>query len=65
MPLSTSSKISVGAALPFDVITEMASAMRASSPPEATLASGRGATPAWPATRNSTCSSPVADGSPD
>ena len=29
----------------------MASAMRDSSPPEATLATGRGVLPAWPATR--------------
>ena len=35
----------------------MASAMRDSSPPEATLASGRGVLPAWPATRNSADSS--------
>ena len=32
--------------------------MRESSPPEATLASGRGVVPAWPATRNSTDSTP-------
>ena len=32
--------------------------MRESSPPEATLASGRGVVPAWPATRNSADSTP-------
>jgi hypothetical protein len=58
MPLSTSSKIKVGVVVAFEVITEIASEMRASSPPEATLAKERGATPAWPATRNSTCSNP-------
>jgi hypothetical protein len=42
MPLSTSSKIRVGTVVAFEVMTEMASEMRASSPPEATLASGRG-----------------------
>ena len=33
------------------VVTAMASARRDSSPPEATLASGRGVVPAWPATQ--------------
>ena len=45
------------------VVTAMASARRDSSPPEATLASGRGVLPAWPATRNSAASSPKACGS--
>ena len=46
MPLSTSSKISVGVAVAQEVMTEMASEIRASSPPEATFASGRACTPA-------------------
>jgi len=51
-PESTSSKISVAAPVPrawrcWLVVTAMASAMRESSPPEATLASGRGVLPAW------------------
>ncbi|CFN62890.1 Uncharacterised protein [Bordetella pertussis] len=45
-------------------ITDSASEIRDSSPPEATLANGRGVLPAWPATRNSTCSLPCADGAP-
>ena len=40
----------------------MASAMRDSSPPEATLLTGRGVLPAWPATRKLTSSSPVCMG---
>ena len=43
-------------------MTDKASAMRESSPPEATLPTGRGVTPAWPATKNSTCSQPGAWG---
>ena len=39
-------------------VTAIASAMRDSSPPEATLAKGRGVLPACPATRNSADSSP-------
>ena len=46
MPESTSSKISVGVAVAVDVMTEIASAMRASSPPLAILASGRNVVPA-------------------
>ena len=42
-------------------MTDRASEMRDSSPPEATWP-GRGEVPAWPATRNSTCSLPCADG---
>ena len=61
-PASTSSKISVdGASAPLPsslVTTAIASAMRDSSPPEATLPSGRGVLPAWPATRNSADSRP-------
>jgi hypothetical protein len=37
------------------VVTAMASAMRDNSPPEATLPTGRGVLPLWPATRNSAC----------
>jgi hypothetical protein len=65
-PASISSKISVGTAgaggrsgcRTRAVVTAMASASRDSSPPEATLASGRGVLPAWPATRSSTLSRP-------
>ena len=42
MPLSTSSKTSVGTGVIWAVITAMASEMRANSPPEATLVSGAG-----------------------
>lgn len=45
------------------VVTAIASAMRDSSPPDATLPMARGVLPAWPATRNSTWSSPCACGS--
>ncbi len=61
MPASISSKISVAGASspgPRAVVTAIASASRDSSPPEATLASGRGVLPAWPATRSSTVSRP-------
>ncbi|MCY1207177.1 hypothetical protein D9M72_187690 [compost metagenome] len=61
-PLSTSSKIRVGTRAARLAMTDSASEIRDSSPPEATLASGRGVVPAWPATRNSTCSLPWADG---
>ena len=50
-PLSTSSKISVGTRAARLAMTDNASEMRDSSPPEATLARGRGVVPAWPATR--------------
>ena len=46
MPLSTSSKISVGVAVALDAMTEIASEMRASSPPDATFASDFGVVPA-------------------
>jgi hypothetical protein len=48
-PASTSSKISVCAVPSSLVVTAMASAMRDSSPPEATLPTGRGVLPGWPA----------------
>ena len=46
-----------------NAITEIAKAIRANSPPDATLANGRAATPAWPATKNSMCSIPCKLGS--
>jgi hypothetical protein len=61
-PASISSKISVAAAsvpaATWLVDTAMASAIRDSSPPDATFASGRGVLPACPATRNSADSRP-------
>jgi len=62
MPTSTSSNIMVGILSFFAVTTRIAKLIRDNSPPEATLPSGRGATPACPATKNSTCSSPLAVG---
>ena len=62
-PASTSSKIRVWAAPSWLVVTAMASAMRESSPPEATLPTRRGVLPAWPATRKPTSSSPPSAGS--
>ena len=62
IPTSTSSKISVGTALSRLVMTWIASPMRDSSPPEATLARLRSGWPAFAATRNSTASTPEAEG---
>ena len=56
MPVSTSSKISVGTAPASLVTTCTASAIRDSSPPDATRASGPSGCFGCPATRNSTCS---------
>ena len=47
------------------VVTAMASAMRESSPPDATLPTGRGVLPACPATKKPTSSSPEAIGCSD
>ena len=45
------------------VVTCSAKLILDNSPPDATLLRGSGPTPAWPATKNSTVSSPLADAS--
>ena len=60
IPASTSSKINVGMPSSRARIVLSASITRASSPPDATRASGRASWPTLSATRNSTSSAPVA-----
>ena len=62
MPESTSSNTIVGTASRPSAATSIASEMRDSSPPEATLRSGRGGWPGLAATRNSTRSPPCGSG---
>ena len=47
----------------IDNVTCKAKLIRDNSPPDATLFNGRGSTPAWPATKNSTVSNPFELGS--
>ena len=55
--------MSVGAAPNSLVVTAMASEMRDSSPPDATLPTGLGVMPGCPATKNTTSSIPSGEGS--
>src|SRR3546814_17886511 len=62
MPESTSSNTIVGTASWPSAATSIASEMRDSSPPDATLRSGRGGWPALAETRNSARSAPCGSG---